>query len=127
MGRIGRPPVVVAPEDAREMFRLFAAGDSTDHIGKVCGYDPRVVQRTLRAELGPLIAARKLLRTQKQRAAELGFNETSLEYREGFEAGYHMAVTHIKLHGLEAMRAYCNGRLLPWRDHGRYTPPAFSE
>ena len=125
MAKVGRPPVVVAPEAAREMFRLFADGDSTERIGKTCGYDPRVVQRTLRAELGPLIAARQLLRAQKQTAAHLGFTETSLEYREGFEAGYRMALTHVNLHGLEATRVHWNDRLLPWRDYGRYDPPEF--
>ena len=127
MARSGRPSIVVAPEEAREMFRLFDAGESTEHIGKVTGYDPRVVQRTLRAQLGPLIPARKLLRAAKERAAQLGYVETSWEYRDGFEAGVRMALTWVTLHGLDATRTHCNDRLLPWRDHGRYAPPAFAK
>jgi len=124
---MGRPPIVVSPDEAQEMFRLFAAGHSTANIGKVSGYGVGLVQRTLRAELGPLIPARKLVRMQKEIAAQLGYTETSLEYREGFEAGYHMALTQVNLYGLERARSHCTDRLLLWRDYGRYAPPAFSE
>ena len=48
------------------------------------------------------------------------------QYREGFEAGYRMALSHANIHGIEQAREYCNYSLLPWRKSGpNDIPPEF--
>ena len=123
---MGRPRIVVPPEQAQELFRLFTAGESARRIGELCGLPVGLVQRTLRAEFGPLRAARKSLAPHRVAiAAQLGLTETCMEYREGFHAGCTMALTWVKIHGLEATRVWCNETLLRWRDYGTYGPPEF--
>ena len=123
---MGRPRIVVPADQARKLFRLFGAGESTRHIAELCELPIGLVQRTLQAEFGPLTAARKSLAMHRVAiAAQLGQSETSMDYREGFEAGCRMALTWVKVHGVEPTRTYWNETLVPWRDSGLYGPPAF--
>lgn len=113
------------PAEVKEMVELLAQGESTERIGQrqTPPASGRVIGRVLSARLGDLRAFKA--RARVKRSLERG-RLRHLDYREGFEAGYRMALTHVNLHGLEEAREYCNGSLLPWRETGLDDiPPEF--
>ena len=127
---------VFTREQTAAMVALFDEGLAIALIGERYGSSFYVARRVLKAELGDLRTARAMSKARgaftRHRPAEaiasqLGQKATSGEYREGFEAGYRMALTHVNLYGLEQARVHCNTNLLPWRDEGLYEPPALGE
>lgn len=114
---MGRPRVEFTSEQEREIHRLFNGGMSTKDIGKLfkCGRLP--IQRLLGAYYNEDL---RTVRSRKLRARDIdGGGWIYTEYPEGFEAGVRQALTWVHLHGLAAVRTYCNDTLLPWREHGR--------
>jgi len=109
------------------MIRLFEAGESTDRIGQR-QHPPcsgQLIGRILKVRLGDLRSARALMKVRGSIAAARLAHQ---DYREGFEAGYRLALTHVNLHGLEAAHEHCNRRLLRWRDGGLDdVPPEFEK
>lgn len=101
--------------EIRAMVHLLDEGNNTKDIGKQqrppCSAN--VVAHILRSRLGDLRAYKARAKGNRTRDSS-----THLDYREGFEAGYRMSLTHVALHGIEAAREYCNRILLPWRDTG---------
>jgi len=122
---MGRKPREFTLAETADMVRLFNAGHSTDSVGELHDCSGNIAARVLRTRLGDLRTARAI---QKARNSMAGERLKHLEYREGFELGYRMALTHVNLHGLERAREYCNGILLPWRDTGLDgVPPPWQE
>ena len=110
--------------ETKEIFRLFDAGESTEHIGQrqIPPCSGQLIGRVLKARLGDLRAAKARAKTRGLIRREGSRHE---EYREGFHAGYLMGLTHVNLHGLEPARDYCNKTLLSWREAGLENPPEF--
>lgn len=119
---MGRTPREFTFTQVNGMERLFNEGATTQLVGEVYGCSAATVQRVLRKRLGDLRSARVMAKVRRSMAAG---RLKDLDYREGFEAGYRMALTHTKLHGLKQTQAYCD-RLLPWRDEALDDrPPTF--
>lgn len=122
---MGRKARVFTAVELAEMVRLFNAGESTKRIGRLYGCSGQLIGKALKPRLGDLRSARAILSMRQSRARRRVPDE---EYRQGFEAGYRMALTHVNLHGLEEARNHSNTSLLPWRDEGMTDwPPAFGE
>ena len=129
---MGRTPRQFTEIEIKEMTRLFNAGENTDRIGEVFGCSGTMVRRVLKVEIGDLRTARAMAKARaftRQRPAEgiarqLGKQVTSEEYREGFAAGYRLALGHVKIHGREAAHKHWRLRLLSWvRDGADDVPP----
>ena len=122
---MGRKAREFTPVQVKEMVCLFNAGEPVERIGQQqrppCS--GQLIGRVLTPILGDLRTARAMAKAHNSIAVE-GLKHQ--DYREGFEAGYRLAITHGNLHGLESTREYCNYRLLPWRDEGLDdVPPEF--
>ena len=121
---MGRKAREFTPAETKEIFRLFDAGESTEHIGQrqqpPCS--GQLIGRVLSVRLGDLRAAKAMIKRHSLIRREGLKHE---EYREGFHAGCLMALVWVRLHGMEATRDYCDGTLLRWRDAGLENPPEF--
>lgn len=108
------------PETLTEWQRVravawYAKGLTVDDIATILGRSAIVVATALQ-----LAGARSPSRVTKQR-------ERDAQYREGFGAGYRLALAHAKIHGREAAHKHWKLGLLSWiRDGSDDIPPAFA-
>ena len=80
----------------------YAKGLTIAEIAIVLGRSDIVVATALQ-----LAGARSPPRVTKQR-------DRDAQYRDGFAAGYRLAITHAKIHGQEAAHKHWRLRLLSW-------------
>ena len=114
--------VEFTPSQIKEMVTLVDEGTTTERLGDLYGCSAWTIRRVLAARIGDLRAYKRGVKVRRSMAAQ------SLELlgeRERYEAGYRMALTHVRLHGLQRARDYCDHALLPWRETGREYPPEF--
>lgn len=93
-------------DQLNEMHRLSDFGLSHKSIGKRYKCSEATIRNRLSSDSIQVARGRKRTLTHQ-------------DYREGFEAGLRQALTLVNLYGLEAVRAYCNNVVLPWRDCGQ--------
>ena len=120
--------------EVKRMIALFETGESLERIGRrqTPPASAQLIGRLLQPHLGNLRHARarvtirlRLERLKQSKGFQAGYREGSKKgYPEGFEAGVRMALSWVKLHGMEQTREHCDRRLLPWRDGGWDDIPA---
>ena len=92
--------------------KWFEAGITVTDIAMILGRSDIIVATALQ-----LVGAQSPSRRTKQ-------DERDAQYREGFAAGYRLALGHAKMHGQEAAHKHWRLRLLLWvRDGSDDVPP----
>ena len=92
--------------------KWFEAGITVTDIATILGRSDIVVAAALQ-----LAGAQAPPRVTKQ-------HERDGQYRDGFAAGYRLALGHAKIHGQEAAHKHWRGRLVSWvRDGADDVPP----